>query len=54
MSYDTLFKLYTYQGHSQVSIGGGGGQAGGNNKFVNKTLQQNINPENVIVNFLTF
>ena len=41
------------QGRSQVFIGGG--QAGGNVKFVNKTLQQNINPENCfIVNSLNF
>ena len=35
------------QGRSQVFIGGG--QAGDNDKFVNETLQQNINPENFLL-----
>ena len=35
------------QGRSQVFIGGG--QAGGNDKFVNKTLQQNIESENFLL-----
>ena len=37
------------QGRSKVFIGG---QAGGNVKFVNKSLQQNINPTKFVVNFL--
>ena len=37
-------KICYKQGRSQVFIGWG--QAVGNDKFVNKTLQQNINPKN--------
>ena len=38
------------QGRSQVFIGGGAN--GGNVKFINKTLLQNINSENFFVKFL--
>ena len=36
-----------YQGRSQVFIGGG--QAGGNVKFINKTLLQNIKPRKFVL-----
>ena len=41
-------KICYKQGRSQVFIEGGG-QAVGNDKFVNKTLQQNINPKNSLL-----